>query len=1145
MKRITSRRLVKAGGIVLLLLLVWYHTLWLRAVPALFASGAPHSLFMAGVLALCFFLALVARQRYVPKLSLSRKEVELRLREGESDEATDKAVPLSSRPLAKSVDAALEFVRRGGPWWRLGRYSAYRLPWYVVMGSRSDEEGDWLDAAPLRVAHHRVVAGIQAASAPYTWRLTDAAVIVDTRSGSADDDVFWNALLKRLRRVRRRCPVNGVIAVIHAHDLMQGDTLALRRDAQALRERLDMMQRRFGRSFPVYLVVAHAQILPGFSVLFEDLDVERRNQFWGVVFPWRTPNPWDHALSWSSLFRERFPSLVQRLEACLIDRLAGMEDVSRSAEAYALPHHLSRWQPVLAQYLDDAFGYSPYAPDVMLRAIGLTAVQARLAKDGQERNAEGYFIGDFLRRGVFRESSLAGERTGSIRKRRVYHSLAFIALSGLVIGMSAGAWASYQRNQALLAQANALNTTLAKKTVQGIRLDDPWSVLPLLDAMRETLPAKDEAVPLLYRFGLYQGDRIATAIQSSYQSSLHRTVLPIVAERLRTAMQEDGITPAARFQLLRLYLMLGTPSHCDPAAVMAWLRDDVPNWPGQPLQRQHFLAHAQALFNVSTFKADMPLDQALVAQTRATLSSYPLASRLFHMVNTSLAASNLQPLSVSDMGGINTALVLYRKRGAPMSEGVQGAYTLAGYARYLELRRGLLKDAERDDWVMGHSLFPRDAAERSAVLQQVDLQYLDSYAHAWEALLSDIAVNPSLLTGEEGSAMLRLLAGPDSPLRALLLAASEQTALDTAANLKAASVPPQRTLLDRLHHLFDGNFTFFRHAGVDEPAVDVRPLSEHFAALHRLMAPDAQGVPSPFGKIQQQLEEIAVFLDAAKTARARGLPPPANDALAMLDQMASGLPPPLPSMLATLSGGANAMNAEDKHVQWNRLWQAQVAPFCHAAIRGRYPFDRSSATDATLKDFTQLFAPEGLLDAFFHDHLLPDVDTTSHPWRWKNDVAPADVSAQTLAMFERAAAIRDAFFERENKTINVSFTLVPRAMDAGLTRFVLTLDGQVLDYAHDPRRPVAFAWPKADGAQAARIDYEPADQQRHGMRMIQGPWALFRLLDQAVVQQQRADRYTVTFHLGKRQAALELQADSVVNPFGLASLRGFDCRDTL
>ncbi|MFP3435618.1 ImcF-related family protein, partial [Paraburkholderia sp. SIMBA_061] len=56
--------------------------------------------------------------------------------------------------------------------------------------------------------------------------------------------------------------------------------------------------------------------------------------------------------------------------------------------------------------------------------------------------------------------------------------------------------------------------------------------------------------------------------------------------------------------------------------------------------------------------------------------------------------------------------------------------------------------------------------------------YYDEYIKQWDALLADVAVVP--FDGvEKGARVANVLAAPDSPLKAFMLAASQETTLGT------------------------------------------------------------------------------------------------------------------------------------------------------------------------------------------------------------------------------------------------------------------------------------------------------------------------------------------------------------------------------
>ncbi|EDT41154.1 protein of unknown function DUF1215 [Burkholderia ambifaria MEX-5] len=586
--------------------------------------------------------------------------------------------------------------------------------------------------------------------------------------------------------------------------------------------------------------------------------------------------------------------------------------------------------------------------------------------------------------------------------------------------------------------------------------------------------------------------------------------------------------------------MLADRSHCGVDAVLAWARRDLANLGLTAAQQADLMKHLGALLDRATFRADVSLDPSLIRQTRATLMSGPAAERLFESIRPQLEKAMPDPLSVAQMAGVEAPLVLRRKSAKPLSEGVPGAYTLAGYRRYVALREAALAGSRGDAWVLGEADGVRDSRARTTLGTALDGLYFDRYIGAWDAVIDDIQVLPLPKSGDGASAMVKLLAGRDSPLRSFLVAAAKQTTLDDAntAMTTSADAPAGR---------FDG---FVREArrflkrpegrtGPQAPAPEPTgptPVDRHFDALHRMIASTGDGAATPFDQVQEGLKELAVFLDAASAARERGLPPPPGDALDKFKQLAQGQPTPLGGMMGRLSTNSQSAVLQSEHARLDDLWRANVVPFWRAALDGRYPFDAQSKVDVTLDDFTSVFGPGGLVDSFFKTNLQQYVDMTTNPWQWRSNARMLGMSASTPVVFQRAAAIRDAFFADGGKTPAVRFLVTPRSMDAAITRFTLKSNDQMLEYAHDPPRAVAFRWPGSDGAQSARIEYETGGADGRGGFSTNGPWAIFRLLDKGKLTSIRSDRLDLTFDLNEKKVTLVLDANSVINPFSSLAL---------
>src|SRR6202012_936180 len=121
--------------------------------------------------------------------------------------------------------------------------------------------------------------------------------------------------------------------------------------------------------------------------------------------------------------------------------------------------------------------------------------------------------------------------------------------------------------------------------------------------------------------------------------------------------------------------------------------------------------------------------------------------------------------------------------------------------------------------------------------------------------------------------------------------------------------------------------------------------------------------------------------------------------------------------------------------------------------------------------------------------------------------------------FQRAAAIRDAFFADGGGVASLRLDITPVSLDAGATRVTLDLGGASVTYSHGPARATQITWPGPNQAQLVSLTFEPPPAGRPGVLRETGPWSILRLFARGKLQQVgTSDRYNLTFQLGERQA---------------------------
>jgi len=1064
---------------------------------------------------------------------------------GRGDDPARSAASEELAALRERFDDALATLRRARMKGANGRQWLYQLPWYMFIGAPGTGKTTALSHSglrfPLRDKLGDEAIGGVGGTRHCDWWFTDDAVLVDTAgrfttqdSDAQADQSAWTGFLQLLRKFRPRRPLNGIIVTLSAADMIRQDDAERDAHIRAIRSRLKELGERLGMRFPVYVVVTKCDLVAGFTEFFDDLGEKERAQVWGITFGLDEPAGADRALA---AFPAEFDALGARLRARVIDRMQRETDVTRRARIHGFPQQFAGLAPALARFLGDTFHGTRFEASPLLRGVYFTSgtqhgrpidrTISALAQSlgsrrdvSSQRDASGraYFIERLLKDVVFAEAGLAGANA-RLERRRTWLHRGVLALIGVTLGLAlAGMAVSYQRNRAFVANFERQTAHVRQLAREANTSSDPLAALPLLDAAR-ALPGgyadAGEPAPWLTRLWLYQGDKLGQEARVTYRRLLDQTLLPLVVGKLTLELrQSDDQAPGAaeyRYDALRAYLMLGDPHHYDANAVRAHMLAALsPNASAQ--QKSALDAHLAALFDKTRFDPSLPLDDALIKAARARLTELPLSQRIGNRVDRELAQANVAAFSVSAAAGPKAPLLLQRASGASLTGGVAGGYTRAGYAAYLRLRDAALADVASDAWVLGRDDLPQTADSVATLRAALDQRYFDASIRAWDALLDDVT-STRVASLADSARIANELSAPDSPLGKLLVAAARETTLAGVAPAHAVGQPASTTAVD-----------------------------DHFDALHQLAG--KPGDPAPLERALAPLKDAAVHLDAADAARRLGQAAPADDALGKLRLAAQTSPAPLAPVAASIAAAGASLVEGGERARLASQWNASVGPLCHKALDGRYPLVRTSTRDAAADDFGKLFAPGGLIDDFFQKNLAALVDTGKPVWQWRAGASPAGMPRDSLAQFQRAAQIRDAFFQDGSRAVGFRFRVKALALDASVAHVNLDIDGQQFTVSPDGAQSMVLQWPGSRNTGRASAQFDPPAGE--ALFEASGPWALLHLIDAGKLDATREpDRYTLTLQSAGRKAVLELDASSVVNPFRRAPLERFRCPDLL
>ena len=591
--------------------------------------------------------------------------------------------------------------------------------------------------------------------------------------------------------------------------------------------------------------------------------------------------------------------------------------------------------------------------------------------------------------------------------------------------------------------------------------------------------------------------------------------------------------------------MLGEPEHLDKAQLAFFVNLD---WQdalaGDPDAMRSLSTHLKTLLGEQDRLRPLPLDGALIAQIRNTVRQASLPRLMYNQLKLSYVDDTTHDLRLDIASGLGSERVLMRKSGKPLSQPVHGLYTRAMFDKISGLGTAeLVKQFSQDAWVMGDSAFDVQGTLRLGA-QLMDV-YADDYIQIWDAIVNDIEIVP-MQSLSQAADLMTLLAGSTSPLRGFLTTVEANTNLTkplenpTAAGAAAAAAGGAAAMAEKALGKLLGSPA---KPASTTPTAAAR-ITAHFASLQQLVAGPPGG--APIDRVLAQLAPIAQKMSGVGTGVGETNPLDAlaksgqGEALKALQLQASQLPAPIGPMLASVGGSSESLAVGQARGELDQRYRQQVVKACEEVIAGRYPFSSNSGVDVPLADFGRIFATGGIFDTFFKENLAPLVDTTRSPWAWRSGVSgPVGASANMLRQFEAVERIRQQYFAPGGQLPQQHFTVTAGDLDSAATRFLLELDGQTLDYRHDPVRGVPMTWPgPAPGAAAVTFEDKSG---AHPNLTFQGPWAWFRLLDAARFHADTDVRFSAVFQGGGHEGSVLVEASSIRNPFLKPAVRQFRC----
>ncbi|MBV4367404.1 type VI secretion system membrane subunit TssM [Erwinia phyllosphaerae] len=1013
----------------------------------------------------------------------------------------------------------------------------------------------------------------------------------------------WNGILKAIGKYRAIQPINGAIVTLSMTDIMGRGKTELYDLSAKIRARLDDIRKMLGVRFPVYVLITRLDQLSGFAEYFRSLTEQEREQLWGVTFPYGEEIKTAHGDLHERVETELL-LLEKRLERYMTVRQQEEYDNADRKRMYALPQDFRMLlegvtevmkNTFLASRYDENQGYtslrgiyfvSSHQPEEVVMVNNSTlvqkwrnfignhhpAAQACPATLQQQDNAlvtdvswgRQYFLKQLFSEIILKDVDLVRHNLRVESKYRFQNFFGHALCIGVSVLLLKGFYQSYHNNGDYLHAVETRLLTLEGEVKTYQKNANP-NRLPLLLNMAQYLPefrGLDVLHPeLAFRYGLYTGKELARNADGLYHYFLRRILFPLIESQALTTLRNAvyGRDNSDIYNSLKIYLMLSGQGKLNQQYLTGEIAK---SWDSagklQPYEeRSLFIAHLNTLFGLADWRQyGQPLDKELVEEARYLLGRKQIGSRLYERVMSQLQTEAPENLTLGKMTDEEAGQIFTVIDPELAEKGISGLFTYEGYHQVFKKKLGEMVRAlqAEDRWIMGDPQplktigIDREAGFVDPVRDALMKLYLKDYTRRWQAFLQNIRLKTEGLDNNNVGLsfdiyMMRTLVSVNSPLinlarravRETTLAEDRPEGLLKGQGLSGTGLANSQ-LLDAASKL---NLALAAH----EKKILRQGVDNYFLPLREFVGGGEMGTGAATGtklhQVMGVLNDQYTLLVISDSAIKNGNQPAVSDAGQRLSAESAVWPDPFKYIIAPLLNGAYRRVNHQVVYSSNKTIAAGLGEICRNTLQGRYPFADNSE-EVSMRDFERFFATGGLADNYFKKNLADKVDTSASPWRYRGDIDTQD--SEALDVFERAEAIRAAFFQNNGTQLGINFSVAIPYMDPAITQLNLNFDGSSMTYTHGPVTPRLFHWPGNRAESVVNMSTKPrAIAQPNGMTLT-GPWSLMRWLDTVEdIATSDTGQPILIFHLDKRNIKIEVSGLTSGEELIVDLLKNFHC----
>lgn len=585
--------------------------------------------------------------------------------------------------------------------------------------------------------------------------------------------------------------------------------------------------------------------------------------------------------------------------------------------------------------------------------------------------------------------------------------------------------------------------------------------------------------------------QLQAKLENIYNQSEQRLVIPAMQQSLALFLKNyNSVDPALLYRALRTYLSLNQPQHFNKDYAINTMQI---LWKNVKNKKQMLAALNHALDNPQPIR----LNNQLISNVRQALGDLPKPALGFVILSSGFP-DNMLTLNLSNDKEASKLFTFSNP-----NIGISSLYTL-------DTLRSLNKDdfiqaantALHGNWVLTQGAPSSQPTEQLA--KQLEDIYLKNYANNWLGFINNLK--------------LRQFDSIDKLNEALALLSS------------------QNSPLSQLFTLIEKNIT--------QQAVDADP---QFNQLISSFSSSSQQLNNNLTQLQNYLASANSPEQAFNQSKQRILNQGINDPISNLITFSKSLPRPLGYWAYQLAQNAWQLMLSSTLKYINQTWNSTVYQDYKNQIQNRFPFNPYATTDVSLNSFVNFFASTGVLQKFFDTYLQDFINTNQSTWRpIALDGLQLQLKNETLALFQRAANIRQTFFPMQDQSLFIPFTLQAQGFSKNLTSLTFQLGKQSKTFTKNSSQAAGFKWPDSNNKILLRVVFNEQGGLNQLMT-VKGPWAMWQLLRHTYLKPVagKKNQWLGSLIDSGHQFKFKLTTKQATNPFSLLIFENFELSDSL